>query len=43
LTGLGTYQIQVTVPNNAPDGDLLLSATYNGSSTQPNLMITVQH
>jgi len=43
LTGLGTFQIQVTVPNNAPDGDLLLSATYNGSSTQPNLMITVQH
>jgi len=43
LTGLGTYEIQLTVPANAPDGDLLLVATYNGSSTQPNLMITVQH
>lgn len=43
LVGIGAYQIRVTVPNNAPDGDLLLSATYNGSSTQPNLMITVQH
>jgi uncharacterized protein (TIGR03437 family) len=42
LVGIGGYQIQVTVPNNALDGDLLLSATYNGSSTQPNLMIAVQ-
>jgi uncharacterized protein (TIGR03437 family) len=43
LLGIGTYMIQLTVPGNAPDGDLLLSATYNGSSTQPNLMITIQH
>jgi uncharacterized protein (TIGR03437 family) len=42
LMGIGTYMIQLTVPSNAPDGDLLLDATYNGSSTQPNLMITVQ-
>jgi uncharacterized protein (TIGR03437 family) len=42
LMGIGTYMIQLTVPGNAPDGDLLLNATYNGSSTQPNLMITVR-
>jgi uncharacterized protein (TIGR03437 family) len=43
LLGIGTYTIRLTVPNNAPDGDLLLSASYKGSSTQANVMITVQH
>jgi uncharacterized protein (TIGR03437 family) len=43
LIGIGTYAIKLTVPSSAPDGDLLVSATYNGSSTQPNVMITVQH
>jgi uncharacterized protein (TIGR03437 family) len=43
LLGIGTYMIKLTVPINASDGDLLVSATYNGSSTQPNVMITVQH
>jgi uncharacterized protein (TIGR03437 family) len=43
LLGIGTYVIKLTVPSNAPDGDLSLSATYNGSSTQANVMITVRH
>jgi uncharacterized protein (TIGR03437 family) len=43
LTGIGTYQIRLTVPGTLPDGELLLSATYNGSSTQPNVLIAVQH
>jgi uncharacterized protein (TIGR03437 family) len=43
LIGIGTYAIKLTVPSNVPDGDLLVSATYNGSSTQPNVMITVHH
>jgi len=43
LLGIGTYAIKLTVPNNAPDGDLSVSATYNGSSTQTNVLITVKH
>ena len=43
LLGIGTYMIKLTVPINASDGDLPVSATYNGSTTQPNVMITVQH
>jgi uncharacterized protein (TIGR03437 family) len=43
LVGVGTYQFNFQVPSNAPDGDLLLTATYNGLSTEPGLLITVQH
>jgi uncharacterized protein (TIGR03437 family) len=43
LLGIGTYVIKLTVPSNVPDGDLPVSATYNGSSAQPNVMITVRH
>lgn len=43
LAGLGTYQIKLTVPGNVPDGDLPVTATYDGVSTQPNLLISVQH
>jgi len=43
LVAVGTYQINFAVPNNVPDGDLPLTATYNGLSIQPNLLITVQH
>jgi uncharacterized protein (TIGR03437 family) len=43
LAGVGTYIIQFTVPATAPDGDLALTATYNGSNIQGNLLITVQH
>jgi uncharacterized protein (TIGR03437 family) len=42
LLGIGTYEIKLTVPSNTQDGDLLVSATYNGSSTQANVMITVR-
>ena len=42
LVGAGTYQINLTVPDNVPDGDLALTATYNGLSIQSNLLITVQ-
>jgi len=43
LIAVGTYQINIIVPSNVPDGDLPLTATYNGLSIQPNLLITVQH
>ena len=42
LVGVGTYQFNVQVPSNVPDGDLSLTATYNGLNTQPHLLITVQ-
>ena len=42
LVGVGTYQINFKVPLDAPDGDLPLTATYNGLSIQSNLLITVQ-
>jgi uncharacterized protein (TIGR03437 family) len=41
LAGPGEYQFNVYVPNNAPNGDLPLVATYNGQSTQPGVVITV--
>ena len=43
LVSVGTYQINLIVPPALPDGDLTLTATYNGLSIQPNLLITVRH
>jgi len=43
LVAPGTYVIFLKVPSDAPDGDLALTATYNGLTIQPNLLITVQH
>jgi uncharacterized protein (TIGR03437 family) len=43
LVSVGTYQFNIQVPSNVPDGDLSLTATFNGLSTQPGLLITVQH
>ena len=43
LVGVGTYQLNLIVPDDVPDGDLPLTATYDGLSIQPNLLITVQH
>jgi hypothetical protein len=31
------------IPPNAPDGDQPITATYNGLTTQPGALITVQH
>lgn len=42
LVSPGLYQINLTVPPSAPAGDLAILATYNGSSTQSNAVITVQ-
>jgi uncharacterized protein (TIGR03437 family) len=39
----GEYQFNVVVPLNTPDGDLPIAATYNGLTTQPGTLITVQH
>ena len=42
LVAPGTYIFNITLPSNLPDGDLPLTATYNGHSIQPNLYITVK-
>ncbi len=42
LAGVGEYQFNVYIPSNAPSGDLPLVATYNGQTTQPGVVITVQ-
>ena len=38
----GLYQFNVVIPANAPHGDSLLTATYNGYITQEDLLITVK-
>ena len=38
----GLFQFNVTVPANARSGDNALVATYNGFSTQANVLITVK-
>jgi len=42
LSAAGLYQFNVTVPPGVPSGDASLSASYNGGSTQSNVVITVQ-
>jgi len=39
----GLFFIFFKVPSDAPDGDLSLAATYNGLSTQSNLLVSVKH
>jgi len=43
LVSPGDYLFNVKVPANVPDGDNVLTATYNGQSTQSGVLITVQH
>jgi uncharacterized protein (TIGR03437 family) len=38
----GLYQFNVALPLAAPNGDLTLSATYNGNRTQTGVVIAVQ-
>jgi uncharacterized protein (TIGR03437 family) len=37
----GLYQINLTVPNGATNGDNKISCTYNGATTQANIMLAV--
>ena len=43
LVGPGEFQFNVIIPSNTPDGDQPITSTYNGSSTQPGTLITIQH
>ena len=42
LISPGLYQFNVVVPDNIPSGDNSIVASYNGSTTQPGVMINVQ-
>ena len=39
----GEYVFAVVVPSNTPAGDQPISATYGGLTTQPGMLITIQH
>jgi uncharacterized protein (TIGR03437 family) len=43
LVSPGEFQFNVVVPLNAQDGDQTITATYNGGTTQPGTLITIQH
>ena len=43
LVSPGEFQFNIVVPPGTPDGDQTISATYNGSTTQPGTLITIQH
>ena len=43
ISAPGLYQLNVIVPPSAQDGELVLSAVYNGYSTQTGVILTVQH
>jgi uncharacterized protein (TIGR03437 family) len=43
LVSPGEFQFNLLVPPGTPDGDQVVTATYNGLATQPGILITIQH
>jgi uncharacterized protein (TIGR03437 family) len=43
LVAPGQYQFNVVVPAGLADGDQTIASTYNGQTTQPGTLITIQH
>ena len=43
LVSPGEFQFNVTVPASLAAGDQPIAATYNGLTTQPQSVITIQH
>lgn len=43
LVAPGEFQFNIVVPPSAPDGDLGISASYNGVVTPPSATLAVQH
>ncbi len=43
LVGPGEFQFNVTLPDSLADGDQPIVATYNGATTQPGAILTIQH
>ena len=42
LVSPGEFQFNVVVPSTTPNGDNAITATYNGLTTQGNVLITIQ-
>ena len=43
LVSPGEFQFNIIVPPTIGDGDQSITASYNGTTTQPGTLITVQH
>ena len=43
LVAPGEFQFNIVVPSSAPDGDLGISASYNGAFTPNSATLAVQH
>jgi uncharacterized protein (TIGR03437 family) len=43
LVAPGEFQFNIVVPSSAPDGDLGISASYNGAFTPTSATLSVQH
>lgn len=43
LAGVGEFQFNVVIPPGTPSGDVSLTATYGGQTTQSGIVITVQN
>jgi len=43
LVAPGEFQFNVIVPASLPDGDQPIAATYNGMTSQPGTLLTIQH
>lgn len=43
LVSPGEFQFNIIVPSDAPEGDLPITATYGGTSTQAGVLISIQH
>jgi uncharacterized protein (TIGR03437 family) len=41
LISPGLFQFNVIVPDTVPQGDQIVKATYNGTSTQPGILLTI--
>ena len=41
LVSPGLFQFNVIVPDSVPQGDLIIRATYGGTSTQPGTLLTI--
>jgi uncharacterized protein (TIGR03437 family) len=42
-TSAGEYQLAITIPSNAPDGDLPVVVTVGGVQSPTGVLVTVQH
>ena len=42
LISPGLYQLNIVVPSSAPSGDNVITAAYNGATTQSGVLLAIQ-